>query len=258
MRPSGGRVSRKPTVRRKSHSSRRRTQDTRSSSRRWRTGSRWPCRGPSPSWGSWRILSLPLPGSSVPFNHHLHPPSGNVADLGGDLGLAAPGSLRNPERMVSVRNHVEGGELANLSDGGLKKFDLAQGISCARDEEHRYRDAGQMLLAKLVGPFGRMERIPQENEPGTGVALGRQVRCHAPTHRLPAQKQGGGLELLFQPVRDRAPTGLELRLPIGGSLSVFTVEEVESSGGSSLSSQAAAELLEKARVHVASRTMRER
>ena len=93
-----------------------------------------------------------------------------------------------PEAMVTALHVVDA---HRARDKRQSYFELGwgtEGVTGTRDEQARQVEAPEVLGAHFVGPAGRMERVADEHEAGSGEAFGNGHAAHTPSHGAPSEE----------------------------------------------------------------------
>jgi hypothetical protein len=94
-----------------------------------------------------------------------------------------------PEAVIGSLDLDQLRAVAEPGQHRMQQLWLGERIAAALDEQHRHRDAVQMLVSEALGAAGRMQRVGEEHETGSRHALGDGHGGDSATHRAAAGKQ---------------------------------------------------------------------
>src|SRR5260370_15185456 len=140
-------------------------------------------------------------------------------------------ALRNFERMIAAFNDIQRCRQAMLLDYCANLVGSAERIARALREQHRRANLLQVLIAQLVGPARRMQRIAKKTQARNAITLCCcNLRTDPSAHRLAANDQTILVELsmIQNRIDYRAIAGLKSRLRIGNAPPTLGVKKIES------------------------------
>lgn len=76
------------------------------------------------------------------------------------------------EGMVSAFDPVQRCRVSDSRDHGLKQGSGRERVSCSLEEEHRQREAVEVLVPDLLGLSRRMQGVADVNQPGGRHSFG--------------------------------------------------------------------------------------
>src|SRR5882672_610361 len=129
------------------------------------------------------LTSSPMSNRSRPVGHLIHY---HLVDR----RLRNACALRNFERMIAAFNDIERCRQAMLLDYRANLVGSAERIARALREQHRRANLFQVLIAELVRPARRMQRIAKKNQARNAITLCCcDLRSDPSAHRLAANDQ---------------------------------------------------------------------
>ena len=133
--------------------------------------------------------------------------------------------------MIAAFDHKKLRGQASLFDYGPNLFCPSKGIAGTLNKEHRRANVLQVLIAQLIRPTRRMQRVSQKDQTINIVGSnGRNLRSYPSAHRLAANHQQILLQLKMpQRCLDyRLITGFKPRFWIREAAPLLFIQKVES------------------------------
>lgn len=146
--------------------------------------------------------------------------------------LIGLGLSTEPKGMIPAVHRVQRGQLSKALEGRLKQIPSSEWIPGSLDEEHRNPDIREMRIAHPFRLTGRMERIPEKDQPCGRHSIGNQHRCDPAAERLSTHPHG--FPKISSLDEHRSADVPEHLLWIGGLASLFSIQEVEPQAGNSI------------------------